>query len=68
MARDTRWQHPPARPTASSLRAMDSIAALLSAPPTGCPSEELLAQREQLRVEDESRRSAQGSLRFGGAS
>ena len=68
MVRDTRWQHPPARPTASTMRAMESIAALLAAPPTGCSSEELLALREQLRVEDEGRRSAQGSLRLEGSS
>lgn len=68
MVRDTRWQHPPARPTASALRAMDSIAALLAEPPANRSSEDLLAEREQLRVEAENRRCAQGSLRFSGVS
>ena len=47
---------------------MDSIAALLAEPPADRSSEDLLAEREQLRVEVENRRCAQGSLRFGGVS
>ena len=62
MVRDTRWMHPPARPTAATRRAMAGIAAVLDEPVRERPTAELLAELEQRRVDVDSPRDGQGSL------
>lgn len=62
MVRDTRWMYPRTRPTLASQRACADIAALLAEPPANRSADELLAEREQLRREDEARRASQGEL------
>lgn len=65
MVRDTRWMYPRSVPSPAAARAMADIAAALAAPPANRSSEEMLAELEARRIEDEARRSTQGVLRFG---
>ena len=62
MVRDTRWMHPPAKPTAATRRAMAGIAAVLDEPVRERPAAELLAELEQRRADVDSPRDGQGSL------
>lgn len=57
----SRWQ--PA--TASALRGISQALALLAAPAQGLTPEELLAQREQLRIDAEAARTRQQVLSLG---
>ena len=63
MIRDTRWLHPRPNPTPAARRACAQIAAVLAAPPENRSPADLLAEREQLRVEAVT--SVQGVLRLG---
>lgn len=64
----SQWHAPKVRATTASRRgvaaALDALQALYSPERT---SEQLLAERERLRVEADRQRSAQGSLLLGGA-
>jgi hypothetical protein len=62
MVRDTRWMHPPARPTRATRRAIASIASVLDEPPMGRTSADLLAELEQRRVEVEAGKRLQHEL------
>lgn len=64
MVKDTRWQYPPARPAAATLRAWAAVQAALDAPPTGMTAEQYVAERERMRLEAEAQQSRQGSLPF----
>ena len=66
MVRDTRWMYPRPRPTPAAARAMAAIAQALDAPPTNRLPEDMLAELEARRLEDEARRCAQGVLRLEG--
>lgn len=65
LVRDTRWMHPPARPTAATRRAMAGIAAVLDEPVRERPAAELLAELEQRRVEAGASHDGQGVLPLG---
>lgn len=66
MPRDTRWMYPRPRPTPAALRAMAAIVEALDSPPANRSSEDMLAELEARRLQDEARRSAQGVFRFEG--
>lgn len=51
-----------ARPSATALRGIEAARAALAEPASEVSFEEYQAQQEQLRRDDEARRSAQGQL------
>ncbi|GEM_PF-1419598 len=65
MVRDTRWMHPPARPTTATRRAMAAIAAVLDEPARDRPAADLLAELEQRRVDASAAHDGQGVLPLG---
>lgn len=58
--------YPRPRPTPAAARALAAIAEALEAPPANRSSEDMLAELEARRLQDEARRSAQGVFRFEG--